>query len=113
MAPLKSLQNAIFRQIAPVLRDSMYEVSEKKLFNEFQVAVRNHPLELGNTVFHLEESPKYKEVVGRLKGSDNAAARIAGYALELRRRKDGKTFKLTSKQRQEIVAAIKRRLRTV
>ncbi len=107
---LETIKGAIFQQIAPILRNAMLEVSSAKLFNEFQVAVRNHPFERDNTIFQLEESPTFKQVVGQLKQSDNAAERIAGYALELRRRKDGKTFKLTYKHKQAISASIKRQL---
>ncbi len=107
---IEAIRGVIFRQIAPTLRDTMLEVSSEQLFNEFQVAVRRNSIERGNSEFHLDEAPTYKQVVGRLKQSDNTAERMAGYALELRRRKDGKTFKLTQKQHHAISTAIKRRL---
>jgi len=106
-----AIQELIFRRIAPELQGAIMEVSQKKLFNEFQVAVRTAPLEMGNTVFQLEEAPQFKRVVGQLKQSSNVAKQVAGYALELKLRKDGKRFKLTNEQRQEIIAVLKRRLR--
>ena len=92
---IEVIRGKIFREIAPTLRHTMLEVSAEKLFDEFQIAVRDNPIERGNSVFHLEEAPTYEQVVGRLKQLDNATEQIAGYALELRRRKDGKTFKYT------------------
>jgi len=109
---VNAIQTLIFRQIAPELQGAIMEVSQKKLFHEFQVAARTVPLEMGNTVFQLEESPQFQRVVGQLKQSSSAGKRIAGYALELKQRKDKKTFKLTLEQRQEIVAVLKRRLRS-
>ena len=107
----EKIKNAIFKKIASEIQGALLEVSQKKLFQEFQVAVRSHPMELGNTVLHLEESPAYKRTVGKLKQSSKAADRVAGYALELQRRKDGKKFKLSDRQKQEVKAALKRRLR--